>query len=213
MKKFESFRLRRSAFFYSLFSAKALALAGLLAMPAFVFCPSTPLRILQFLFFWFAAWLSGKKNNPLITLAIILGIVLFNLIVPYGQVLYTIGPFQITGGALGSGIHRAVTLEGLIMLSRIAVRRDLKLPGFFGEIIADSFKIYADIEERRHKVQRKNILKNIDNLMLELSQAEDETTTKSQNKIQKTSIKGWLILATGVLIAWGLYFLHWGGSF
>jgi heptaprenyl diphosphate synthase len=169
MKTFEQFRQKRRQVYEGLFSARALCIAGLLMMPALLFNPNVLFRIGQFLFFWFLAWLSGKKNNPLITLCIIVGIIAFNLVIPYGQVLYAVGVFKITSGALAAGIQRAVTLEGLIMLSRFSVRQDLRIPGKFGELVGESFRLFAQILDRKHTISRKNIIADIDRLMGELS--------------------------------------------
>jgi heptaprenyl diphosphate synthase len=166
-----------------------------------VFNPDPYFRTLQFLFFWFLAWLSGKKNNPLITILIILGIVAFNLTVPYGRVLFSLGPVRITEGALLAGIQRAVTLEGLIMLSRAAIRRDLRLPGPFGELMGESFRILALVRERKHTITRKNLAMDIDNLMIELSETETPGETAAAGRRNSTAT-GRIILAAAVILAW-----------
>ncbi|MCL1837209.1 MAG: hypothetical protein FWG46_06665 [Treponema sp.] len=177
MKRFDQFRAKRRKIYESLFSAKALCITGLLIMPALLFFPSpfTSPRVLLFLFFWFLAWLSGKKNNPVFTLLVIVGIVAFNLIIPYGKVLFTIGKFRITAGALLMGIRRAVTLEGLIMLSRFTIRPDLKLPGLFGELIGESFRIFSLIMNQKQRITRKNLIGDIDQMMIDLSGESGET--------------------------------------
>ena len=206
MKRFDQFRARRRQIYEGLFSAKALCIAGLIIMPALLFNSFTPFRILQFLFFWFLAWLSGKKNNPLFTILVILGIVLFNLIIPYGKVLVSIGAFKITAGALMTGIHRAVTLEGLIMLSRITIRRDLKIPGLFGELIGESFRIFAVIMDKKQRITRKNFIADIDRLMLELSGdgagAAAEALQSATAASSRTKPAGFIILAVVVILAW-----------
>ena len=140
---------RRISFYNSIFSASALFIAGLFIMPALLFNPSTEYRVLQFLFFWFLALLCGKKTNPVFTILMIVFIVAFNLIIPYGRVLYSIGVFKITSGALSAGIHRAITLAALIMLSKLTIRQDLKIPGTFGEILGDSLRMFYVIMSRK----------------------------------------------------------------
>ena len=211
MKRFEQFRARRRQVYEGLFSARVLCITGFLIMPALLFNPMTLLRVVQFLFFWFVAWLSGKKNNPLFTFLVILGIVIFNLIVPYGQVLFSIGVFKITSGALMTGIHRAVTLEGLIMLSRFTIRRDLKIPGLFGELIGESFRIFAIITDQKQRITRKNFIADIDRLMLELSgdntAPASETTAEAKPRAKSgtkpgTKSEGFIILAAVVVLSW-----------
>jgi heptaprenyl diphosphate synthase len=170
MKKPEQFRMIRRAAYWKLFNSGELCIAGLLIMPALLFNPDTYLRIVQFFLFWFFAWLTGKRNNPLITIAVILGISAFHLLVPYGRVLFSLGAFKITAGALLAGIRRGVTLEGLILLSRASVREDLRLPGGFGALLGESFRLFALMTERKHILRGKGLIRGIDDLMVELSE-------------------------------------------
>ncbi|GHT78266.1 hypothetical protein FACS1894130_04550 [Spirochaetia bacterium] len=211
----EVFRLRRQEWCGRHFSAAALCIAGLIMMPALLFNPDTALRVFQFFFFWFLAWLTGKKNNPLITLLIILGIVFFNLLVPYGQVLCSLGVFRITAGALSAGIHRGVTLEALVMLSRASVRQDLRLPGAFGELVGESFRIFALLTERKHIINRtrrsrfrwQDAAAGIDDLLIELSDgvtddAGGTAADQQKNFAEHTGVPGIIILTVAVILAW-----------
>ncbi|GHT65267.1 hypothetical protein FACS1894110_06730 [Spirochaetia bacterium] len=200
------FRLRRQEWYQRLFSSRALCIAGLLIMPALFFNSNTILRVTQFFFFWFLAWLAGKKNNPLITILVILGIVAFNLLIPYGRVIVSLGIFRITSGALLAGIHRGVTLEALIMLSRVTIRQDLRLPGSFGELMGESFRIFAQITERKYIIDRKNIAAGIDKLMIELSEIPQEAEAEKKQKsfVQRNSSTagGIIILVFAVILSW-----------
>ena len=200
-------RLRRKAVYEDSFGALSLCIAGLLVMPAFLLNPSPLFRAAQFICFWFLAWLSGKKNNPLITLAVILGIVICNLFVPYGPVLFSLGVFKISAGALMTGIQRAVTLEGLIMLSRVCIRPDLKIPGTFGDLIAESFRIFARITDSKQRISAKNFVRDIDVLMLELSAEETPAEVQEQNK--KTKAAGFFVIAIVIVFSYVLSVLGW----
>jgi heptaprenyl diphosphate synthase len=204
MKRFDALRMRRREIYEGLFSARALCIAGFLIMPSLLFNPATIFRVVQFFFFWFLAWLSGKKNNPFITLLVIFGIVAFNLIIPYGRVLYSIGIFKITAGALMAGIHRAVTLEGLIMLSRVTIRRDLRIPGAFGELVGECFRIFAQIMDSKQRITRKNLISGIDRLMLGLGGegAALNTGQTAPAPASKTSPLGMALLVLTVLLSW-----------
>jgi len=206
MKVFEQFRIKRQKICEGLFSAQALCIAGLIIMPALLFNPSIFYRILQFLFFGFLAWLSGKKNNPIFTILVFFGIAGFNLIIPYGEVLYSIGAFKITSGALAAGIQRAITLLGLLMLSRFSIREDLKIPGFFGGLIGESFRIFGIILNRKHRISGKNLIAGIDQLMIELSGGGMEAPVKENASEDaaagRTKPTGFIILAFAALISW-----------
>jgi heptaprenyl diphosphate synthase len=132
--------------------------------------------------------------------------VAFNLIVPYGQVLFSIGRFRITIGALMTGIQRAVTLQGLIMLSRLAIRRDLHIPGKFGELLGESLKYYALIMSSRKRITRKNLVGDIDQMMIDLSEDRplDPVYVETQEDLPATRTKaiGFVILALVTLLSW-----------
>jgi heptaprenyl diphosphate synthase len=209
--KMEQFRMIRRRGYQKLFSGRDLCIAGFLCMPALLFNPDTGLRILQFLLFWFFAWLAGKRNNPLITAAVILGVAVFHLLVPYGRVLCSLGTFKITAGALQTGIHRGVTLEGLILLSRASVREDLRLPGSFGALIGESFRLFTVITERRHILKGKGIIRGIDELLEELSgpdsgeapaAAPGQEEGAGPERGGPSPIPGRIILGLAVILAW-----------
>jgi hypothetical protein len=181
------------------FSARALFFSGLIIMPALLFNPSTEYRALQFIFFWFILLLTGKKTNPFLTLITILFIIAFNLIIPYGRVLFSAGPVKITSGALKSGLHRAVTFMGLIMLSKAGVRRDLKIPGAFGELLGESLRLFSVMMGKKYRLKIKNPIKVIDTLLMELSEEEFAANTEDT---KKTKLTGYIILAVIICLSW-----------
>jgi heptaprenyl diphosphate synthase len=163
-----SFRLKRREIWDGFFRSEDLFAAGIFMMIAFLFTSSLTMRIVQFFFFWLLAFLSGKKNNPLITLMVILGIVIFNLLAPYGRVLAEAGPFRITEGSLLSGLGKGLSLEGLIMLSGACIRPGLRLPGPLGKLLGESFVILQSMQERKFTIRGKWIIEGIDTMLLEL---------------------------------------------
>jgi heptaprenyl diphosphate synthase len=216
MSQSEQFRVKRQRVYEDLFSAKALLIAGLLVMPAILFVPLPFLytRVSLFFMFWFLAWLCGKKNNPLITLSIIFFIIFFNLLVPIGgQVLFTIGGMRFTVGALWLGIQRAVTLAGLIMLSRVMIRRDLKIPGLFGELMSESFRLYSIIMNTKPRIRRKTLIADLDQMMIDLSDNRSDGSDGIDGEVSqdrapsyKTKPLGFVILIVLVLFFWLIWF-------
>ena len=203
--------MSRQELYQNLFSARALCVTGLLIMPALLFNPSTELRVVQFFFFWFLAWLSGKKTNPIITIIMIVFITAFNLIVPYGRVLFSIGVFKITSGALTAGVHRAFTLAALVMLSKVTIRQDLNIPGAFGKLLSDSLCMFSAIMNRKYRITGKNLIVEIDNLMLELSEQDrpcargnsrGEELPQATSPEQKTKPAGYVVLAVIIILSW-----------
>ncbi|MDR3248677.1 MAG: hypothetical protein LBT39_07810, partial [Treponema sp.] len=162
-----------------LFNPGELAIAGLIAVLLLLFNPSDMGRGAQFLLFWFCAWLSGKKNNPLITLSVVLGVVAVNLLAPYGRVLAEIGPLHITQGSLIAGLHKAITLEGLLMLSGAVIRPNLggaagggvssaSRGASFGRLLGESLAVFGTISESRLRVRPAHFFEDVDDLLLRL---------------------------------------------
>jgi heptaprenyl diphosphate synthase len=175
------------------FNGPGLIIAGLIALLLFLFNSSTLGRFLQFLFFWFCAWFSGRRNKALITISVIAGIVLVNLLVPYGRVLAEFGPLHITAGSLIDGFRKGVTLEGLVMLSavlipgrsfsgapllfgkeashrisgisRLAVFRCVAV---FGRFLGESLSVFAILRESRGRIRPAHFIDDVDALLLEM---------------------------------------------
>jgi heptaprenyl diphosphate synthase len=167
-RKRDAGRLRRRERWNRLFRSGDLFTAGLAMTLIFLFTPSLIFKALQFSLFCLLTWLSGKKARPLITFLVMAGVIFFNLLVPYGKILVQFGPLTVTQGALLAGLRRALTLEGLIMLSGAFIRSDLRLPGAFGVLLGESFRIFAVLQERNTVFHRGKIIEEIDTLMLEL---------------------------------------------
>jgi heptaprenyl diphosphate synthase len=175
-----NFRQRRREAWDRLFGPEALCAAGLVMALCLLFNPSVASRVLQFLAFWLLSWLSGRKQNLPVTFLVILFITVFNLLVPYGRVLASWGPFSLSLGSLRTGLRRAVTLEGLFMLSSACIRPGLRFPGSFGALLGDTFGILDRIQalagaaDRRRGAAfltgrgKENLIPRIDRMLMEL---------------------------------------------
>ena len=192
------YRLRRQRRWNELFNPGDLFIAGALMTLIFILSRSMSCRIAQFLFFCLLAWLSGKKNNVFITVSIMAGIVFFNLLAPYGKVLAVYGPLRITKGALFAGLEKAITLEGLVMLSRACIAGGLRLPGTIGSLLGESLRTLELMRERKGMIRRGHISAGIDALLLELEAA--DTGNPVYPPQPKRSIKGMVLLSAMVLI-------------
>lgn len=69
------------------------------------------------------------------------GIIFFNLLTPFGRILASPLGFSITDGALKAGIEKALTVEGMIFISRWMLRYGIKLPGRSGMLVTEAFEI------------------------------------------------------------------------
>ena len=189
---------------FSRFNAEELFVTGLLMALIFIFSRSLPLRTVQLLFFYLLARLSGKKINLLITLIIMAGIVFFNLLSPYGKILFSIGPLHITQGALLGGLDKAINLEGLLILSRACIRSDLGLPGTIGSLLGESLRMTELMREKKHLIRRGHISEGIDQLLLETEMA-DAAIKAPKETIR--SVKNYILLCIMVLLTAAIGFL------
>ncbi|GHV35247.1 hypothetical protein AGMMS4952_27580 [Spirochaetia bacterium] len=97
------------------------------------------------------------------------------------------------------------------MLSRFTIRPDLKIPGRFGELTGESFRIFAVIMDRKKVITRKNLMGDIDHLMLELSEdMPEEPTAAGETAVKRTGAAGFIILTLIVLLAWSPWALMFG---
>ncbi|MCL1815712.1 MAG: Gx transporter family protein [Treponema sp.] len=146
----------------------------------FLVVPYLQIRTALFLFFWILALKAGKNTRPVFTVVSMMMITACNLFPPFGKILFQAGPFVIAGGSLMRGLQRAVTMEGLIMFSRLALDSIPPLPGKAGSLLQESFRILermnkifeADAFKPKEKNRGKGkarLLKKLDKLLCEAS--------------------------------------------
>lgn len=124
-------------------------IAGLITVPALLFQTNLYIKICQVLLFILLSVLSGKRFRVLPNLLIAAGIIFMNLLTPLGKILFSLGNFYITEGALKAGLQKTLVLIGLIYLSRFSVTRGLSFPGELGGTLARVFYYFEEITARR----------------------------------------------------------------
>ena len=202
-------RQKRENYFLNMFNANELALTGFCMLPALLFNPDTFGRIFQCLFFVFLAWFSGKKIRILFTFLVVLCIVFFNLLIPHGEVLFSISSFNITMGALLGGLRRAMTLTGLIMLSRFCIRwnyseQSFNMTGIFGKLITGAFEVFYFMGEKRFSLLKNNWIAGIDDTLFSIEEEIKKEHKGKQNKnpLRSSIIVSRLLLLLILIIAW-----------
>ncbi|WP_304224013.1 hypothetical protein [Gracilinema caldarium] len=201
-------REQRSAFSLRFFSSYDLFVSGMLCIFPLVFSPHLYFRAFLLFYFYLFAWIQGKRASLLIATLVSSSIVVFNLLVPYGKVLIKIGEFPLTQGAFLAGLEKAITLEGLIMLSKATIRSDLQLPGTFGALVAQSFKIFEELLAKKKNIDYRDPIGSIDRLLIELasdSPEKPEWAAPVRNKGER--MIGRIILVLQTLIIWILLFI------
>jgi hypothetical protein len=116
------------------------------------------------LFFALAAWARprGWWRAGLASLVFLAATAAVNLAVPLGRVLWRVGPWSITQGALESGLAKGLTLVGLAYLSRFCVRPDLRLPGAAGRYVARTLFYLNRLLELRARLSLSRLADSMD---------------------------------------------------
>jgi hypothetical protein len=84
------------------------------------------------------------------------------------------------------------------------------MPGAFGELLGESLRIFSGMMDRKISVTGKNLIAEIDNLLLELS---DEASPVSTGKEQKTKPAGFVFLVFAVILSWLPFILAQGKTY
>lgn len=141
---------------------------GLALIPPYFMIDSIGVKALLVLLFSFLAALAGKKIRILYFVFLISSITFFHLLTPMGKILAEVGPFRITSGALETGLHKGLTLCGLVFLSLFSVTPALKLPGRIGGLLAGMFYYFEEILDGRKKISAGNFIGSLDDVLLDL---------------------------------------------
>jgi heptaprenyl diphosphate synthase len=143
--------------------------AGLLLSAVMLFAASPLIRLALFLVFLLAAFVTGKAGNILFTFVFFALIVFFNALAPYGRIIFRVGVFRLTEGALLQGMGKASAVEGLVMLSRVTVSPRLRLPGRAGGLLAEAFTLLGRLLEKKKTIHAKTFISDIDRLLAEIA--------------------------------------------
>lgn len=154
-------------------SARLLFTAGMLVLPAYLLQDDLLVRVGQVLLFGALAVAAGKRLQWIYFGSIMLTITVFHLIVPSGAVIAELGAFQFTLGALRTGVFKAFTIVGMVFISLVAVRADLRLPGTLGALAGKIFWAFERIMEHRGGLDVRAPLHSADRV---LSEVYDELT-------------------------------------
>ena len=180
-------------------SSLPLFLAGMAILPTIVLQSSILLLLLQMLILALGAWRAGKHIRPLYYLLLISSVTLFHLLSPFGEVLYTIGRFTITDGALILGLRKGLVVSALVFCSLATVRKELQLPGQFGRLLSQLFSNLELLMAHKNNLQRKNLLQSIDTLLLNLLQQPPHQRPSSS---RERRWQGWHMACLLALFHW-----------
>jgi hypothetical protein len=191
---------RTSTFFTQNVEPEKLFFAVLCGFPAFLFQSNPAILGAEIALFFFLNLFRRGKSAVLSPALILAGVAFFNLLTPYGKILFRIGSFVVTKGALLQGLRRGEILVGMVCMSQAALSSNLALPGGAGKFLADIFGDFNRITAKKISVVPGHILAAIDDRLFESYFGSDVDTSgplsgaAQPKKSAKTSIAGWTLL-------------------
>lgn len=193
----------RTRFFHENVGAGVLFVMGILVIPALLFQPYLPGKIVQTLLAALLAALVGKRIKWVYFLIMVSSITFFNLLTPIGRVLLEAGPVSVTEGALRTGLLKGFTIVGLVFVSLASVRRDLRIPGRLGGLIGRVFFYFERVLEGKKRVEAKRLIGSIDDILIGIyvPGRPDEAATGTA---VRTTVAGRVVVATVVVVHWSL---------
>lgn len=189
-------------------SARLLFWGGMLTLPAYLLQDNLLIRVAQVILFGALARVAGKKLQWVYFISIIVTITVFHVIVPSGAVLAEIGGFRITQGALRTGVFKALTIVGMVFISLVAVRADLRLPGTLGSLAGKIFWSFEQIMERRGELGVRRPFHSADILLSDLYQelvsmdATVAATAERKATAARSSFTGSSVVVIVVTLQW-----------
>lgn len=138
---------------------------GLGTMVVFFFLESTVLLAGFLGLFALLGKLSGKRISFLYFGFFIASITAFGLLAPEGEVFASIGPWNLTWGALESGLHRGLSLTGMIFISLASISPKLRLPGILGEMLSRVFYYFHSLLREKKSLRPDHLWEDVDALL------------------------------------------------
>ena len=177
--------------------------AGMAMLPPFLLIEQVLLKVILTISFAILALLSGKRLRWGYFLILLVSISFFQLFSPWGRVIFELGPFVVTLGALESGLVRGLTLVGMVFLSVAAVRPELKLPGTLGGLLGRTFYYFDLLFEGRRRLNRRNFFASLDELLKERFDLDRERVKMAER--EEGRMKGWFTALLAALIPWAFF--------
>ncbi|MDR1625649.1 MAG: Gx transporter family protein [Spirochaetia bacterium] len=144
--------------------AHFIFVCGLVSVFPFVASRSLAAKTLLAALYVAIAGFSGRRIRILPGTVLLVSVTALHCLRPFGKVLLMLGTWPLTEGALDSGLIKALTLIGLVYLSRLTVRPQLRFPGRAGGIFSAMLSDFERITGCGVKIQRKDFWGGLDRL-------------------------------------------------
>lgn len=126
---------------------------------------------------FFAACIARKKRVKVLpSLLITVSVTFFCLISPFGRVLFRIGSWALTEGALSEGLKKSSTLVGMVFFSQCILSAHFTLPGKMGHFFSEVFSFFGKLHTQSgFLLQSKHISQNLDTMLCSVYETCSET--------------------------------------
>lgn len=164
------------------------------------------LRGVQAFVFASIAWLVQPGLRLRRTVLFLAATVLFNLVTPAGRVLFRVTGAAITEGALLVGSGKAVTLGGLLFISRLMVDPRLRLPGTAGALLGTTMTYLSRLMDGRAGFRFRSPVQSLDRALEAVAASPVETGTARASGTTTTAglvCAVVLIALCGGAVLWG----------
>jgi heptaprenyl diphosphate synthase len=151
--------------------AALLFFTGAAFSAAILFISDLPVKGAGFFVLFAVSLFTRKKKTTLFfvsTLVFMTGVVFCNVLFPHGKILWTLGNFKLSDGALLEGLRKAFTVESLVLISRLFIKKELRLPGKTGALIGETFTRLSLLNEQKNTLRRSALIESIDTLLFAL---------------------------------------------
>lgn len=175
---------------------------ALLVFPAFLLGSSLVYRLSLTVFWVFMALCAGKRLQPLYFISMLLSITAFNMVIPAGEVLFSLAGFTATSGAMVAGLSKGLGFVGQVFISLALVRPGLRIPGVFGAWLAEVVLAYQILLARRGTRKAQGITGMVDAAMLALEDEIQAGRACVQPQKTKKSLAGMVVFISIISIHW-----------
>jgi len=129
--------------------------AGVAMIPPFLVLEGLLTKLLFIVLFILVMRFAGKGFRLVPGLVVLTAVFFAHLLMPLGEVLWYVGEFPITEGAIRDGLTRGLTLVGLVYLSRFSVSADLRIPGTPGRLLYHVFYYFEELTSFHRETTRR----------------------------------------------------------
>ena len=179
-------------------------ICGVISIPAFLLQDGTLIVVSEAVIFIILSIIAGKRFRPLPVIFMTAGIAVANLLTPYGRILFRLGDFNVTEGALLAGVEKAAVLIGMIYISRFSLRKGLSFPGRLGSLLSRVFFYFGRLTSGR-RIERRNIIEQLDLRIIELSGMSASEIKNPENRDSGSGAVDYFLALLPPLISCGAF--------